>query len=209
MSGSLNLTVSSPAQSFTEPLGLAEVKGYLNIPARSPSDSLEDALLESYITGARVQAEYAQNRDLVLKQWDLSLDYWCDEPIKLRPNLVSVTLVKYRDSNGTYTTLAENTDYIVVTTRHPGVILPPGSNGSWASFTPWPADSILIRFISGIGASDLFWSNEGRLLKPGMLLLISAWFHNRLPYETGQSVIAEYPYGIRDCLLAGAIDKVF
>jgi hypothetical protein len=43
--GTRRLTESSPAQSFTEPLSLAEMQDYLKIPVRSPADTAEDALL--------------------------------------------------------------------------------------------------------------------------------------------------------------------
>lgn len=100
--GSLNLTSSSPQQSFTEPLTLAEVKAYLLIPDRSPADDAEDDLLEGMITAAREEAETQQGRDLVEKQWDLSLDYFPCE-IRLRAPLQSVDLVKYKNSDGVET----------------------------------------------------------------------------------------------------------
>lgn len=204
--GTLNLTVASPPQSFVEPLSLSEVKEFLGLPARSPSEAPEDDLINVYISGARGQAEILQNRDLVRKQWDLSFDYWRDYYIRLRPHLYSVDLVQYKDSTGTLRTLAENTDYIVDTAKNPGLIAPV-FNTTWPVFTPWPSSAILIRFKAGPLSTDPFWLDAGPMIKVGMRYLISAWFNNRLPYETGVQAIAEYPYTIQQCLSTGAVSR--
>ncbi len=215
--GILNLTVSSPPQSFVEPFTLAEAKAFLELPERSPTDEAEDAMVEGFITAARFQAEIAQNRDLVAKQYDLSLDYFTYLPsitaqyttaggeIKLRTPLVSVDLVTYKDSDGNTTTLAEDTDYIVDLAR--GIMLPP-YNTSWPIFVAWPSSAVLVRFTSGILPDDPFWSDSGAAVKIGMKYLISHWFAGRLPFETGGQVIAEYPYTVTQCLSAGAVPRV-
>lgn len=185
--GSLNLTATSPVQSFTEPLSLAEVKKFLNIPDRSPADSAEDDELEMMIGAAREIAETEQGRDLVEKQWDLSLDYFGAHEIELRDPLQSVDLVKYRDSTGTETTLVENTDYIVDAAKHPGRVMPPYGE-SWPSFTAWPSSAVTVRFTSGYNAAALFWSDSGKRIRQGMLLLVSEWYNNRLPMSYDLSV---------------------
>lgn len=204
MPSSLNLTVTSPVQTFAEPLSLSEVKTFLSLPERSPADAAEDAMIEWFITAARTQAEILQGRDLVRKQWDLTLSCFGYREIELRDPLVSVDLVRRRDSDGNYTDLAVDTEYIVDLARHPGVILPPYGE-TWPSFTHWPTSAVLIRFTSGYSVSDVFWSDAGKLLKPGMLLLISHWFQGRLPFEVGASAVQEYPYGVTHCLSAGSL----
>src|ERR1700686_4119746 len=87
--GSLSLTETSPPQSFSEILTLAEVKSYLRLPDRSPADQAEDDELTSLIVAAREQAEIMQGRDLIRKQFDLSLDYWNNYRIELRDPLAS------------------------------------------------------------------------------------------------------------------------
>ncbi len=203
--GNLDLTVSSPAQSFTEPLTLAEVKAFLEIPERSPTDEAEDAMLEGFISGAREQAEILQNRDLVEKQYDLSLDYfgYC---IELRRPLISVDLVQYRDNEGTVTALVEDTDYIVDLAR--GIIVPPYGK-FWPVFTPWPTSAVLVRFTSGMSNADAFWNDAGARIKIGMKHLISAWFTHRLPFEIGPGVTNEYPYTVTQCLSAGAVPRAY
>lgn len=201
--GTLALTDSSPAQSFTEPLSLVEVKDYLKLPVRTPSDQDEDATLDGLIAAARETAEILQGRDLVRKQWDLSLDYWTDYRIALRPELVTVDLVQYRDSNGTYNAMTEGTHYIVDTAKRPGEILP-AFNTTWPAFTPWPSSAILVRFTSGLSAAAPFWLDAGFRVKVGMKRLILEWFLKRIP--TGVNV-EEVPFGISKALSFGAVPR--
>ena len=70
------LTESSPPQSFTEPLTIAETKAFLKIPDRSPVDPFEDDLLGTLISSARAVAENEADRDLIRRQWDICFDYW-------------------------------------------------------------------------------------------------------------------------------------
>ena len=97
---SLSLTEASPPQPFSEILTLAEVKSYLRLPDRSPADPDEDDELTGLTVAAREQAEILQGRDLIRKQFDLSLDYWFNYRIELRDPLVSVDLFQYKDANG-------------------------------------------------------------------------------------------------------------
>ena len=202
---SLSLTVTSPAQDFTEPITLAEMKEYLNLPARSPADDAEDDLINAMISGAREVAEILQGIDLLRKQYDLVSDYFWTYRIPLRGPLVSVDLFRYRDSDGAYTTLTENTDYIVDTSKHPGIIAPP-YNSTWPTFTPWPSSAVLVRFTSGLSATDAFWNDAGKRIIMGMKLLVSMWYNNRLPYDTGRA--AEYPFAVTSLLSFGARNNV-
>ncbi len=75
-------------------------------------------MITELISAARVKGEYMQGRDLVQKQWDLSLEFWLDYFIKLRAPLVSVDLFTLpRPRQEGYTTLVEDTDFIVDTKR--------------------------------------------------------------------------------------------
>lgn len=208
--GSPSLTETSPAQSFTEPLTLAEVKAYLNLPERSPADSAEDADLELMITAARDIAEGLQGRDLVRKQWDLYHDAFWSHKIRLSAPLVSVDLVQYTDSDGLATALVADTDYIVDTKKQPGLVMP-AYGESWPSFTAWPSSAVLIRFTSGYESTDVFWSGDaGTRIKRGMLLLINHWFTGRLPFEPNMQSMngIEYPFAVTACLSFGALTRV-
>ena len=202
--GSLSLTEASPPQSLSEILTLAEVKSYLRLPDRSPADQAEDDELLSLIVAAREQAEILQGRDLIRKQFDLSLDYWFNYRIELRDPLASVDLFQYKDSNGAVTVMAENIDFIVDTSRHPGFVSPP-YNKTWPTFATWPSSAILIRFTSGYSPNSPFWSDAGARVKNGIKLLINNWYHNRLPFEKGMTATAEYPYAVTACLSYGSL----
>jgi uncharacterized phiE125 gp8 family phage protein len=196
--GSLTLTATSPVQTFTEPLTLSEVKAYLRIPELSTADEAIDAELTAFISAAREQAEILQGRDLVAKQWDLSLDGFFRTEIPLRDPLRTVDLFTYKDSDGATTTLIEGTGYIVDTAKHPGIVLPP-YNCAWPTATLWPSSAVLVRFSTSAPAYF------PPLLKPGMLMLISHWHNGKLPFEGGANAIQEYPYAVTHCLSAGGL----
>ena len=200
--GSLDLTVQSPPQSFVEPLTLAEVQEFLQLP-----DSMATAqaiTLNTFISAAREQAEILQGRDLVTKQWDMSFDFWPAYHIQLRPNLQSIDMFTYRDATGAYYSPVQGTDYVVDFTQQPGIMTPP-YGGMWASYTPWPSGSILIRFTAGILPNAAFWNDAGARVKVGMKLLISAWFSGRLPFGAS---CEEMPYAVTSCLSYGAVPRV-
>jgi uncharacterized phiE125 gp8 family phage protein len=204
--GSLNLTATSPPQSFTEPLTLSEVKKYLTLPERSPVDEDEDNMISDMITAAREEAETQQGRDLVEKQWDLSLDYFPCE-IRLRAPLQSVDLVKYKNSEGVETSLVANTDYIVDAAKQPGRLIPVYS-GSWPSFTAWPSSAVTVRYTSGYSPASVFWSDSGRRIRQGMLMLISEWYNNRMPdsYDLSVGAVAA-PQRILTLLRTGRLER--
>lgn len=173
--GTIELTVTSPAQSFTEPLGLTEAKQNLREYA---SLTHEDDTIEAFIAAARELAEVLQGRDLVVKQWDYHLDGFPPCEIQLRTPLRSVEVVSYTDEDGTETVLTAGTDYVV--DLHRGVVLP-APDTAWPSFVAWPSSAVLIRYTSGYAATDAFWGDAGKRIIQGMKLLISDWHDNRVP----------------------------
>jgi len=186
-----------------------EVGAYLKMSETDLTDPGIQSDLQLFIQAARETAELFQKRDLVRKQWDLSMDYWPWFPqyeIQLRPHLVSVDLVKYQDSGGTFITMDPGS-FIVNASRHPGIIAPL-YNQEWPTFTPWPSSSILIRFTAGVSPDSIFWSDAGARVKVGMKYLISAWFTNRIPFEMGISAANEYPMTVTSCLSYGALPSV-
>lgn len=197
--GVLKLTEVSPAQSFIEPLTLAQVKTFLKITEASPADEDENALLNAFITAAREIAEIEQGRDLISKQYDLTLDYWPADEIELRVPLQSVELVQYTDSDGNNTPLTKGTDYDVDTNRG---IVRPVYNATWPWFIPRPSSAILIRFTSGYSASHPFWIDAGQRVLIGMRMLIEQWYDERLPIAQAQ--VYELPFAVRALLGYGA-----
>lgn len=197
--GTLTLTAGQTAP--TEPLTVAEAKQFLRV-----DHDEDDALIAAFISSARSQAELMQQRVLVRKQYDLTFDYWPSYRIELASPTVSVDLVTYTNSDGVVHTLTSGTDYIADLHKQPAVIASPVYS-SWPSFTPQPSSSILIRFTAGYAHTDPFWMNSGSRLKTGMLLLISDWYNNRLPFAAGASAIAKYPDAVQFCFGQGALRR--
>lgn len=202
--GTLRLTVTDPVQTFTEPLALGDAKAYLRLDSGYTAD---DILIGTMISAAREQAEILQNRDLVIKQWDLSYDYWPAYRLRLRAPCSKVDLMQYTDLTGNVTTMQETADYVVDLKKEPAVITPPW-NRSWPAFTPLPSSAILARFTSGYAADDPFWTGAGARVKIGMLLLISSWYENRLPFTPGARSDAELPFAVTSCLSYGALERM-
>jgi len=191
----LTLTATSPAQTFTEPVTLAQAKEFLRVPVLSPTDSAQDAEIESLITASREMAEGFQGRDLVGKQWDRTLDLFPGVEIELRRPLSTVDLVQYKDSDGATTALTESTDYIKDTSKG---LIRPIYGGSWPSFTAWPTSAVTIRFST---SPERVHDN----IKTGMKLLVSDWYYNRLPRTVARDDI---PMGIRALLSYGGLQII-
>jgi hypothetical protein len=183
MNSRLKLTVTSPIQTFTEPISVSEAKDFCEIPA---ADTTRDTLLGALITAAREVAELRQGRDLVEKQWDLTSDCFPCYAFQTRENLSSVDLLRYRDSSGNYTTLVENTDFIVDTSDF--LVTPPYAE-NWPSFTPWPTSAVLLRYTVTPPAVDT-------QVLLGMRFLINQWYVNRIPAELGASNVQQYPFAL-------------
>lgn len=113
--------------------------------------SAEDDLLTMTLAGARKYIEEITRRQLMTATWDYFLQRWPDtDRIKLPfGNLVSVTHLKYKDSDGTETTLVVTTDYLVETNGDMCgyLVLPYGE--SWPSDVLYPSNPIYTRFVCG------------------------------------------------------------
>jgi uncharacterized phiE125 gp8 family phage protein len=203
------LTVTSPPQSWEEPVSLAQAKKFIKLPPRPIPDPAEDLELGMYISSARYQAEVMQGRDLVQKQWDLALDYWPqNQMIILAAPLVSVDLVQRTDWTGTVTVMNQGPqgDYVVDKFREPGFITPP-YNHLFPAFVPQPSSAVLVRFTSGLTPDDAWWQLQGQNVMNGMLMLIHQWFTKKLPFVQGAPV-QEIPFGLTCALRQGALISV-
>jgi hypothetical protein len=97
---------------------------------RSASSLAEDDLLIALITTARETVEAHTRRALFTQTWYLYLDRFPDKDYIEIPfgNLASVTSIKYKDTDGTETTMTVTTDYLVETNgdQHGRIVLPYG-----------------------------------------------------------------------------------
>lgn len=113
--------------------------------------TVEDDLLTAIIEAARQQVEDITRRALLSQTWDYYLNHFPGVDFFTLPfgNLQSVTHVKYTDSDGDITTMTVDTDYYVETNGEGcgRIVLPYGE--TWPSFTEYPSNPIVTRFICG------------------------------------------------------------
>lgn len=130
---------------LVEPISLTEVKDYLRIDG---NDS--DSTLSPLIISAREYCEDYQNRALITQTWELTLDSFPDNLIRVpRPPLQSVVSIKYKDELGIEATISSS-DYIVDTDSEPGrIVLAAGK--TWPSLTLQPINGVKIRYVAGYG----------------------------------------------------------
>lgn len=176
----IKLTVTSPVQTFTEPMTVQDVKTRLDMP---DTDTTRDTLLSACIIAAREVAEECQQRDLVDKQWDMWLSAWpCH--INLRDGVTSIDTFRYRKEDGDYVTMTATTDYIFDSAL--GRLVPP-VGGTWPTATLWLSSAIEITFtVTAQAVSEK--------LKNGMAFLIKEWLRLEIPAQLGASQVQQYPF---------------
>ncbi len=117
----------------------------------------EDDLLTTINVAARRHVENITGRQLMTATWDYYIQDWpVENRIKLPfGNLVSVTHVKWTDSDGDETTLTVTDDYLVETNGDQCgyVVLPYGI--SWPSGALYSSNPITIRFVCGYASTAL------------------------------------------------------
>lgn len=151
------------------------------------AETAEDDLLTDIIYTAREHIEDVTRRGLLTQTWDYYLDEFPSEDFFKLPfgNLQTVTHIKYTDSDGTETELTENTDYIVETNGDQcgRIVLPYGE--SWPSFTAYPSNPIVVRFVCG-------WTTAALVpykIKSAMKMICADLYSNREAQSVGQAQI--------------------
>jgi len=130
-------------------LSLADAKRHLNIEL---TDTDNDVYIRSLVDAAHTRIEQITRRKLLTQTVTEYFDDWPDEYFELPyGNLQSVTSVKYKDYDGTESTV-DATDYIVETNTEKGrVVLAYGE--SWPSDTLYPSKPIYITYVCGYGTT--------------------------------------------------------
>lgn len=186
------ILVSPPAE---EPVTLTEAKNHLRVTTTD-----EDALITSLITAAREIAESTLNRALTTQTWDLKLDAFGEEIRIPNAPLVSVTHVKYFDTNEIEQTLATS-EYSVLNAgayNQAGRIVP-AYGKAWPAVRGMPND-ITVRFVAGYGAAlavppQIRWA---------LLLILGELYARRESALVGATIV-EVPYSARALLLPFAV----
>lgn len=173
----------------TEPVSLAEGKLHLKMD----DTTADDALISGHIAAARVWAENETGRSFVNTIFTLYLDAFPDAsgPIVVpRSPLVSVTHIKYYDTDGVLQTLSSSA-YILNTAALKGEVhLAYGE--SWPS-TQARVNAVEMRFTAGYGADATAVAEN---IKSAIKLVLGDLYENREASVTG-TIRVDNPTALR------------
>ena len=161
------MTLAEVTPPAAEPLTTAEAKAHLVV-----EHSDDDTLIDAQIAAARKLAETRTNRQLVQATYDWKIDRFSDLMHLPKPPLVSVTSIKYIDTDGVEQTL-DGAVYNVEADSVPGQIRL-AYNQSWPS-TRIDVEPITIRFVAGYANA----AAVPEAIKRWMLLQIGSMYNSR------------------------------
>lgn len=185
----MTTTIITPPAS--EPVTLSDAKAHLRVDATD-----EDALISAMIGAARETAEHMTGRAFITQTLELTLDAFPVGAIAIpRPNLLTVTSVKYDDTAGVEQTVSP-ADYVVLIKPTPGLVYP-------ADGVSWPATrdmkaAVRVRYTAGYGASS---AAVPAAIKSWMLLRVGALYKHREAFHSGSGGAVELPGSFVDSLL--------
>ena len=149
----------------------------------------EDDLLTAIIQASREHVEDVTRRQLLTATWYFYLDSFPDKDFIRLPfgNLQTISSVKYKDTDGTETTLVENTDYLVETNGDGcgRLVLPYGI--SWPSVTLYPSNPITIEFVCGWTAA----ASIPKKIRHALLMICADMYENREAQSSSQFTYQE------------------
>ena len=177
-----------------EPITASVAKRHLRLETDDSLYQYETDYIANLITMSREQAEFHTRRAFITQTWKLYLNEWpSGNSISLPlPPLISVTHVKYTDTDSVQSTF---TDYSVDTGTPGRVVLDDGE--SWPSDSLHPKNPIEIQFVAGYGPAV---ANVPASIRQAMLLQIGHLYENRERVIAGVSV-TNVPFAF-DSLLA-------
>ena len=181
------LQLQAPA---AEPVTLAEAKLQCRVDGTD-----EDALINSLIATARLQAEHRTGRALITQTWRLTLDRFPFDSLELPlAPAVSVEVVTYLDETGTRQTLSAAGYQLITDELVPRLI--PAYGEAWPSCRVTPG-SVRVDFTAGYGTSG---DSVPKTVKQWMLLAINTWYAQRENVIT-VTIVGELPRDFFDGLL--------
>jgi uncharacterized phiE125 gp8 family phage protein len=185
--------ITTPAAA--EPITTAEAKSHLRIDAEFTDD---DVYIASLIKAATQWAELYQGRSFVTRTITLERDRFSNVMELPAPPLITVTSIKYIDSDGTQQTLSADI-YDVDTKSEPGRITL-AYNQSWPVIRG-DVNGIEIIYTAGYGAAG----DVPEMVKSAIKLIVGHLYENRETVTAGITA-AELPMGAKSLL---SIDRVF
>lgn len=156
---------------------------------RNNPQSADDDLLNDLIETSRGLVEDITRRQLLTATWDYYLDEFPDEDYFKLPfgNLQSVTHLKYTDSDGDITPMTLTTEYLVETNGDQcgRIVLPYGE--SWPSFTAYPSNPIVCRYICG-------WTTAAGIpsrIRTAVKMIAAKLYQSRGDDIVGQTIVED------------------
>lgn len=173
----------------------------LNAPMVSDDDELNES-----ITNGRLAVENDTGKKIMEQTWDYFPQSWPDsDRIKIPfGNLINsvgkVPIIKWKDTDGTETTLTVTTDYLVETNGEQcgAIVLPYG--GTWPTGTLYPSNPISIRFVCGYATA----AEVPKSIKSAVKRMAINLYLNKGDNTIGQTVIEDKTY-TRMCNIIGRL----
>jgi uncharacterized phiE125 gp8 family phage protein len=164
--------ITAPA---SEPITTAEAKSHCHVIGTD-----DDTYIGTLIVAARQLAEQMTGRALLPQTWELALDEFPCEVIRLyHAPLIDVVSITYVADSGTVTTMVEIDDYEVDDYSEPARITA-GYGTSWPS-TRDQANAVLVRYQAGYANA----AAVPQAIKSWMLMQIGAMYENREAFVNG------------------------
>ena len=177
----MDLRVITPPT--VEPVTLTEAKAFLRVDGTA-----EDTLITSLIVAARERGEELSRRAFLTQTLEMTVDCLPSQRTLalLRPPLISVTSVTYRDYYGVS---AVWTDYRTDTNSQPGKIIFTSKPGVYLQ----ESGAVTIRYVAGYGSAA---SAVPERIKNAILQLVAQWYENRgatneMPMSSKEAFLAE------------------
>jgi uncharacterized phiE125 gp8 family phage protein len=166
----------------------AQASFTINVIISDP-DTIEDDLVEEFITSAREYAEQYTNRAIGTQKWKLVMDEFPDNDyIRIQfPPLQSVESVVYIDYEGTTATMSasQSEGYIVDTSKEPGGLFLAYAN-AWPTTTLLPYNGVIINFTCGYTSTTVPKKIKNSILK--MVGLLYRYRDSGIPKEELNSI---------------------
>lgn len=195
------MTVREITAPSVEPISLAQAKAWLRV-----DDDItdQDAVITMLIKSMREYAENLTGRTFVQRTLELTLPHFPHVIELPNPPLISVTHIKYYDTDGALQTL-DSSVYEVDSYREPGLVRPAYLQ-SWES-TRYVFNAVQVRYEAGYaptGSPTDYRENMPASLQIWMQARLASLYEHREQIVTGTTV-SDLPRNFADGLLDSLI----
>ena len=175
--------VTPPA---SEPVTLIEAKSHLRVDFDA-----DDTLITTLISTARQFVENCTGRALVSRVVRVDADNWDSEILLPLNPVVSISSIKYMDSDGVEQTLA-STEYQLATQKLPARVKP-AYGASWPAIRSGLYDSVKVEFTAGYGDAGAVPND----LKHAVLFMIAHLYEQREPVVVAGNIdVKTVPFAV-------------